>query len=147
MEFKHTPEQARALVAKALRSGKYEQGHSALETGSGAFCCLGVACVVYLEVEDEDNHGGVARHHKEHEDIFYGESWEYLPVKVQEWLGFNTTEGAFSGEEVPWKDAVGNLRTGKGLTNMNDSGATFEQIASVFDAPPESMLDLTKGHA
>lgn len=33
----------------ALRSGKYEQGKSALES-NGKFCCLGVACRV-VEVE------------------------------------------------------------------------------------------------
>lgn len=42
-KFKHTPEQARALVAKALRSGKYEQGRMVLEREDKTFCCLGVA--------------------------------------------------------------------------------------------------------
>ena len=30
---------------EALRSGKYQQGHYALQTGE-AYCCLGVLCVV-----------------------------------------------------------------------------------------------------
>jgi len=28
----------------ALRSGQYRQGHGSLQTGDGAFCCLGVLC-------------------------------------------------------------------------------------------------------
>ena len=145
MEFKHTSEQARALVAKALRSGKYEQGSGAREKAGETFCCLGVACVMYLEVEDSDE--GVARQQPLGVgNILYGDSWAYLPPKVREWLGFRTAEGGFGVKiEVEWEGEP--ERTSRGLADMNDSGATFEQIASVFDAPPESMLDLTKGHA
>lgn len=36
----------KAKWVEALRSGKYEQGHSALRNHDNKFCCLGVLCDV-----------------------------------------------------------------------------------------------------
>ena len=44
-EIKRNIKRARARWVKALRSGKYEQGHGMLRYGN-TFCCLGVACKV-----------------------------------------------------------------------------------------------------
>lgn len=54
-----TPKQSRNLVGDfrmpakrkrrwiaALRSGKYKQGQGRLKTGTGEYCCLGVACAI-----------------------------------------------------------------------------------------------------
>lgn len=66
--------------ADALDSGEYEQGHGALRTASGKFCCLGVLCDLYAKDTGNkwsDVGGGL---HLE------GES-SYLPEKVCEWAG------------------------------------------------------------
>jgi hypothetical protein len=39
----------RRIWVEALRSGEYEQGNGKLQTLSGKFCCLGVACDVFKE--------------------------------------------------------------------------------------------------
>lgn len=66
--------------ADALDSGEYEQGHGALRTASGKFCCLGVLCDLYAK--DTGNKwsdvGGTL--HIEGEN-------SYLPEKVCEWAG------------------------------------------------------------
>jgi len=65
---------------KALRSGEYRQAKAELyNEETNAFCCLGVAVNEY------------AREHDLHfNDVaFFYES--HLPIKVERWLGIDTT--------------------------------------------------------
>ena len=103
-----------ALVA-ALRSGKYEQGKDWLRKGD-AFCCLGVACDI----------SGLA----EWVDGTYMQDTLALPFEVCRFYGF------------VWSN--GRVYAGQPLTDMNDSGATFTQIADWIDSEPAGMFTWSK---
>lgn len=135
-EFKNTPKQARALVVEALRSGDYEQGMGALQNADGNACCLGVACLVYLETEgahpDVDKTIEINLYTQTQRPFSFGNAWAYLPYRVQAWLGFTTSDGNFEGNRVAWDSpSRGRVESGS-LADMNDQGATFKQIADVF---------------
>lgn len=112
-----TSSKARKLWTDALRSGKYQQGKSAL-CEDGRFCCLGVACEVYQEHVGDlsvvvDNNGM-----RNYDDE------EYMPPsKVTRWLGI-ATAGDLSTMVSGYSSLVA----------LNDSASyTFEQIADVID--------------
>jgi hypothetical protein len=119
------------LWIKALRSGKYKQTKGRLkdvhsfDTTSDTFditsdkkfighCCLGVACEVAIEQ-------GVIKSfvHKN----------GTLPIKVKDWLGLSTNEGRFehNGDS-------------KSLTNLNDSGVSFEKIVKIISKSPKGLF-------
>ena len=99
-----------ALVA-ALRSGKYEQGKDWLRKGD-AFCCLGVACDI----------SGLAKW----EGKWYMGAMLSLPNEVRRFYGFTEDNGR--------------VFAGPPLTDMNDGGATFAQIADWIDREPAGMF-------
>lgn len=114
-----TPKEARALLTAALRSGEYTQGSGKLRSVDDKFCCLGVACELYIKAGHEleavkGNYGWN-----------YGDEMGVLPATVQQWLGFKTKHGDFE--------------TAKRLTNLNDSGTTFPVIADIIDSEPEGL--------
>lgn len=94
---------------EALRSGKYEQGECALRTSDDKFCCLGVLCDVvapngWMDGVDEDAFGHTESKHT-----------AYLPPGI-------------SGlTQVGDDDA-------QTLTQMNDSGKAFPEIADYIEA-------------
>lgn len=45
---------------KALRSGEYKQGYGHLQTSSG-YCCLGVACDVFIPKHKKEIYNGILR--------------------------------------------------------------------------------------
>ena len=105
-----SPKKARSEWVKALRSGKYRQGtHVLRSTVDETYCCLGVACDLYSELE-----GNSMVKWKNN----ISSSWEFLghictlPNQVGRWLGI--TRPSFSEH----------------LSSMNDSGKTFDEIAS-----------------
>jgi hypothetical protein len=117
-----------ALVVEALRSGDYQQDTGTLRTEKG-FCCLGVVCDIYHRETGlgnwnlgEDNHyysfvidsSGVAEA-------------RILPLEVREWIGFNTRSGRFDPNSV--FDGT--------LTALNDSGASFPEIADKIETTPD----------
>lgn len=122
--FSLTPAQFRYRWVKALESGKYKQGQKSLhkvENGEHKFCCLGVACDLYKKL------GGNLSVRKIDNEIGYGpeQDTSYLPQKVQDALGLQTYDG--DSKEVS-------------LTTMNDSGATFVEIAAVIRSKPEGLI-------
>lgn len=125
--FKHTPEEARELVAQALESGDFEQGVGRLYNCDGTCDPLGVSIRVFMDHEEhnikiEPTHGG----NKFNEEAFY------LLPEVKEWLGFSTCRGHYNG--------MYNSRDCS-LTIDNDKrGLSFEQIAKLFRNPPEGLL-------
>ncbi len=131
MMFRHTPEEARNLVADALESGEYEQIVGWLTLSHG-HCCLGVACEVFMEVETdnflEKTEGlrGTSQ---------YAGSSSVLPIKVQNWLGFNSSDGEWKEEDDDAEDIIHDS-----LVARNDSGTPFEEIAKLFRDPPEGLL-------
>ena len=88
-----TPQQARELWVKALRSGQYQQTKDVLRDDSG-YCCLGVACDVYHKTTGKgewkknewDEHGFVVP------DVWRMEETQ-LPECVCDWLGLLGLEG------------------------------------------------------
>lgn len=112
-----SPEEARALWVRALRSGKFKQGEGQLAAGDKR-CCLGVAADLAVEhgVIKGYNHG-------------YGTLNDGPDVQpVQDWLGLLYGSGAYGG--------CGNA----GLALSNDNGATFAEIADIIEAEPEGLF-------
>jgi hypothetical protein len=114
------PEIKQKWVA-ALRSGDYEQGKRRLYE-DGLYCYLGVLCDVYRkETGDGEFRPGlhnswsfVARH-----DI----DGATLPYAVSDWAVIS-----FQGDDV---EIAGYTTT---LTEHNDSGRTFAEIADAIEA-------------
>ena len=93
----------------ALRSGRYAQTTHSLRDDAG-FCCLGVLCDVFDP--DAWEHGKT-----------YGGAMGVLPTSVVE------------ATDLPDEDAdvtVGERRTT--LSNLNDEGYTFAEIAELIEA-------------
>lgn len=107
-------ERAMELVA-ALRSGKYQQAKWKLRNGN-AFCCLGVACDI-SRLGEWDKKGDY------HISTRYSNS--VLPDDVQAWFGFKTNTGTFSNDTC--------------LTEMNDNGKSFAEIADFIEANWEAL--------
>lgn len=90
---------------------------------NGSFCCLGVLCDLY----DPDGWGHPVREYndREYEDLdtnsFFG-AIEFPPEEVQKWAGMKTDVGLIGV-------LIENKRT---LTELNDSGKTFEEIAVII---------------
>ena len=107
------------LWVEALRSGEYEQGSGWLQQqfiGDG-YCCLGVACKVY------ENQTGIELIRRG--GILKGCNLANEYSQVKQWLGLNTPAGKF-----------GNTA----LTNLNDEGKTFAEIADVIESEPEGLF-------
>lgn len=127
------------LWLDALRSGEYEQGEGALHALAAGecpdqFCCLGVACKVF----DDANPGvliispsATSRHLK------YDSELGFLPERVIEWLGL--AEGNSNGMYYmsPEERAAEEYMS---LINLNDTGASFEEIADVIESEPIGMF-------
>lgn len=116
-------EKAMELVA-ALRSGEYKQAKNRLKTADG-YCCLGVACIlagcVFTEEDGdfitEDNNGAVP------------------PQRVRDAFGFFNSNGS---RRDPRELTIGG-RHYSCLTEANDGGATFAEIADYIEANWEAL--------
>lgn len=95
------------LWIAALRSGKYEQGRTALRSDEG-FCCLGVLCDIYGQQFGKRWTGRKGR-----DQSFDGATY-FLPTSVVEWSGMKTGDPTVKGER---------------LAVMNDRGDSFNSIA------------------
>ena len=118
-----TPAEARELVAQALESGEYKQGHGWL-CAYGRYCCLGVATEVFMKhnpgiIETETPNVRMYKCGSAHED-------RRLLEIVRRWLGFGDKSGFFN------KDS---------LAALNDIGTSFTEIAKLFRNPPEGLLE------
>lgn len=104
----------------ALRSGEYKQVTGNLRKGDG-FCCLGVACDVFLK------NGG------ELSIIYSGQIAEYdgrvgaLPIRVRDWLGMRDRFGSID-------------ELGTDLASLNDQGKPFDSIADVIDEHKDELF-------
>lgn len=107
--------EVKAKWLEPLRSGKYQQGTHGLKNGLGnnhAFCCLGVLCnISKLGFWD---------------DVVYrtekGCSVSWLPEPVTSWALI---------EESP-EAGIGEIQ--RKLSQMNDGGSTFSEIADWIEA-------------
>ncbi len=103
----------RAWIA-ALRSGEYRQGQTELHNvEKNTFCCLGVLCDLHMRATSAGSWGDFG--------VYLGEC-ATLPSAVVDWAG------------VP--DYNPNVEDGRGecIAEVNDNGATFEEIADIIEA-------------
>lgn len=117
---------------EVLKSGEYKQAEAFLHTTQeNRFCCLGVACELFMQ----ENPDLLKRELFEDENAFSyyvdtvsGEAHnDVLPEVVQHWLGLGSPSGMYG-------------YSGNSLTNANDTGATFEQIAEIIESEPEGLF-------
>jgi hypothetical protein len=103
-----------------------------LRTNDG-FCCLGVAC----DVKNKENWVKQSFNYQEECVYEYKDvnsfAKDILPLDVQEWLGLNTSSGKFfKNKEDPFSWTY--------LTELNDEGKTFEEIADIIEANQEQLF-------
>lgn len=103
------------LWLAALRSGSYQQGRDHLRDLDDNFCCLGVACDLFHPEPPSPR------------DTVYKYSKEVClaPHSVKEALLLRTATGLPNSVELT------------ALTDLNDRGVTFEEIADIIEANPE----------
>ncbi len=102
----------KAKWLEALRSGKYAQVKKTLRRGDG-FCCLGVLCDISGKADWEK----VKR--SKDKKSYLGQKGE-LPEEVRKWAGLDDSNPYIYG-------------VSSSLTNLNDKGKTFEEIADIIE--------------
>ena len=124
---------AKACVT-ALRSGKYRQGKGFLNK-DGDYCCLGVACEVYIQSHPDKLEKSIVAHDFG-DTAYYGSGDDgtccRLPKEVQQWLDLTTNDGCF----VLGTELAIQLGAYSSLVTINDSGQTFDQIADLIECEP-----------
>lgn len=120
------------LWVAALRSGKYEQGRTNLNSRN-KFCCLGVACEVYqehvggLEVKEITNSDG-------QRVVTYNGHNALTPQIVKSWLGLRDYLGDFD-DPIKIDDQLCHT-----LAGLNDHGKPFTFIADVIESRPAGLF-------
>jgi hypothetical protein len=130
-----------AKLVAALRSGKYEQATGYLRPYSGGFCCLGVVCDIYdpdrwAKAEEILSTAASTDFVKGDETWIWGSECGFnLPSEVQKALGWKTNSGDLP-EFVCGRDEYGYFPADPTvcLSNLNDEGFTFNQIADFIEA-------------
>ena len=108
------------LWVDALRSGEYKQAESVLcNKEEDKFCCLGVLCDLHAKTMKKKGFDKYGKYLKQS---------ELLPKTVKNWAGFVGNEA----EEYGDNDYDINVRNTT-LSQLNDDGKTFEQIADAIE--------------
>lgn len=121
----------------ALRSGKYQQTQGHLRDKTG-YCCLGVACEIYLEETGRGSWQASAGHNAYQYSIDpFERSHTSLPGSVRRWLGLQSASGNYLRK--------GALRPGSfsqrdNLATANDDGRDFEEIADIIESQPSGLF-------
>ena len=131
---------------KALRSNKYKQGKMALRTktrhGTVRHCCLGVLCDLYNKDHKRKLKIKKTNDPKDQGEIdpsttvftIGGDPWA-LPEVVRNWAGIKDKEGMFFDT-----DPVNvNRWSCNSLSEMNDEGASFKEIAQFIEEHYENL--------
>jgi hypothetical protein len=125
----------KAEWVKALRSGEYEQGRGKLQS-DGKFCCLGVLCELSPVVHGTYNFSHAIVEYRS--ELSGDRDENYPPQAAWVWAGW-TNQNPFvetgpgqcpDGSARPYYGEDG--RIGHYLSNLNDHGFTFAQIADVI---------------
>lgn len=115
----------KAKWVAALRSGKYNQGKSALHIihrdGREEFCCLGVLCDLYAA----ENPVTITTSKKAWYDrrLYDGDAF-VLPPSVQHWADL---------DEIPVVEVPYAVVESMTLTALNDWGWPFDKIANLIE--------------
>lgn len=132
-----TPEQTQWIAA--LRSGQYRQTKGLLENlETHGFCCLGVGCDLFLketrQIYDEELESALtAANYGPLGDVDY----ELAPEALVKKLRLRDRDGSI---DLDWLESHGVEHAPKSLADMNDTGATFTQIADFIEAYPEAVF-------
>lgn len=124
-------EDIRKQWVEALRSGRFEQGKEQLKTRDGKFCCLGVLCELAID------QGVIPAPQLDGEFrvwTYNGQDIE-LPETVKNWAGLGDNSGRIDGFNTVTREnsaVIGGIETGW-LSDANDKGATFEEIAAYIE--------------
>ena len=118
----------------ALRSGKYTQGQNRLRSDDGKFCCLGVACDLYVQENPTlaEWCGGTFLTPRD-------DSRSTLAIEVADWLGMKRDPRA---PNLQNRNAA--YGSGSAYTNLivdNDEGSTFAQIADTIEAHQKELFN------
>lgn len=113
---------------EALESGKFDQGKNAL-CMNDRYCCLGVAC----EISDI----GVEKTIRDNL-TYYGDGSQAAPEIIWKHYGLRDAIGEFKMAETHDGEIF------KALTEMNDSGMTFKEIAKYIRKNPENVFSESK---
>lgn len=108
------------IWVERLRNGNVKQVRGMLATASGARCCLGVLCDIYMQETGKGEWvgGSVLR--------FNGMEMFMLPDEVCHWAGVKDRTGDSPEIDLP-------------LSAMNDSECSFAEIADVIEAKYQSL--------
>ena len=139
-----------------LRYGGYKQTTAALRRSSDdehTYCCLGVACVVYLEDQiPYEQHANLwVPTLVKNSDAYLFQGWgPYMPPDVASYLGFKHTIPTISRQAIKmyarknpvFRSNLGNIdQVQYSLSFLNDVGVTFPQIAALIEI---EYLDLAR---
>ena len=128
-------EAAKKWVA-ALKYGGYKQVQAYLHHkdsgGNESFCCLGVACKLYIEEHGEGSIRTTYDDAVEDGIVAYEGDEQSLPSKVQKWLGLSTEMGDY--------DVDGERPHDNNLAGLNDAGKSFMDIGSVIESEPKGLF-------
>lgn len=120
-------EEVKAKWVDRLINGGLPQGTGYLRTEHGEYCCLGVLCEIAVEegvipepIEHNTVHSGYVFKYGTPEDRDHME----LPSAVQNWAGLTQADPIVRVGGDPNTDS---------LAMINDSGATFEEIADIIE--------------
>ena len=118
----------------ALRSGKYEQGSEKLR-GANGYCCLGVLCDIYAQEHNTQwEFRGDEEINPQSQDYWYfDEHSEFLPESVMNWAELKTHNPTVR-VDVEDNDDEDNWYYKDELSDINDSGYDFSQIANIIEA-------------
>jgi hypothetical protein len=133
IEQKMNPEVKQKWI-DALLSGKYEQGSEKLRSVTG-YCCLGVLCDLYSQEHNvEWKFRGNEETNLQPMDYWYfdGDS-EFLPESVMNWAELKTHNPNVR-VYVEDNEDEDNWYCTDELSNINDSGYNFSQIANIIEA-------------
>lgn len=131
-----------AKLVAALRSGEYEQVSGCLRS-KDSYCCLGVACDISGLGTWEEREAWAMGSSPEWNYVIRDDNGEcvesnatVLPKSVAQWLGIQES-GDFTlliNQDYDWRDEDDDRSgTGTGLTELNDEGFTFAQIADLLE--------------
>ena len=118
----------------ALRSDKYKQGSDNLRSVTG-YCCLGVLCDLYSQEHNTQwEFRGNDETNLQHQDYWYfGDQSEFLPESVMNWAELKTPNPNVR-VDVEDNEDEDNWYYIDELSNINDSGYSFNVIANLIEA-------------
>lgn len=105
----------KALWIEALVSGRYKQAKGSLRTEDG-YCCLGVLCDLHSKSNIDNSWCDTGEYTSEYKYIGFSTC---LPPAVKNWAELDGQDPTAGGTK---------------LSDLNDSGASFAQIAALINA-------------